>query len=55
LRPWNQQIVTKKERVQILTTLILSPVDPGVLIFQIDLTPTDSLTSPKLELPAFFL
>jgi hypothetical protein len=47
--------VTKKERVQILTTHVLSSVDPGVQAFQIDLTLTDPLTSPKLELPAFSL
>jgi len=31
-----------------LTTHVLSSVDPGVHVLQIDLTPTDTSTSPKL-------
>ncbi len=39
--------VTKKRRSRNLTTHVLSSVDPGVHVLQIDLTPTDTSTSPK--------
>jgi len=41
-------LIPKRRGSGNLTTHVLSSVDPGVHVLQIDLTPTDTSTSPKL-------